>query len=283
MKITVLSHIYTGKSLALVYQDASGLHSKVVEASHVNWKQVEKAYKAQDLAKVVELIDVAKAINSRFQGQFVVKDGAVHYNGEQVHGYIFDRIIFFLQSGLPYQRLLKFAQNLYSNPSEKARNELFKFLEHKNMPITDDGCFMAYKGVQSDFWSITGGDIKIIKGKVDASGRVFNGIGEEIECERTDVDSDASHGCAKGLHVGSFEYANGFKGSGKLVIVKVNPRDVVSVPNDCSCQKLRSCRYEVLAENGGKVLHEVKNSNFDKVAKLRQGRDANGRFLSTKN
>jgi hypothetical protein len=33
-----------------------------------------------------------------------------------------------------------------------------------------------------------------------------------------------------------------------VVKVKINPRDVVSVPRDCDFQKLRTCRYEVLAE-----------------------------------
>ena len=37
-------------------------------------------------------------------------------------------------------------------------------------------------------------------------------------------------------------------GGNKLMICKVNPRDVVSVPNDCRCQKLRCCKYEVVSE-----------------------------------
>ena len=38
---------------------------------------------------------------------------------------------------------------------------------------------------------------------------------------------------------------------GKVVIVKVNPKDVVSVPHDCNCQKLRTCAYTVVAEHIG--------------------------------
>jgi hypothetical protein len=77
--------------------------------------------------------------------------------------------------------------------------------------------------------------------------------------------------------LGSHEYANSFKGSGRMLVVKINPKDVVSVPGDCSHQKLRTCRYEVIAEEGRK-LDEKKDVKFDKVSKLRQGRDANGRF-----
>lgn len=30
------------------------------------------------------------------------------------------------------------------------------------------------------------------------------------------------------------------------MVVEINPKDVVSVPNDCDCQKLRTCKYKVV-------------------------------------
>ena len=33
-----------------------------------------------------------------------------------------------------------------------------------------------------------------------------------------------------------------------MVVVKVNPKDVVSVPDDCSCQKCRVASYTVVSE-----------------------------------
>jgi hypothetical protein len=101
-----------------------------------------------------------------------------------------------------------------------------------------------------------------------------------IETERRQVDDNTHAECSYGLHVGSHQYASGFRGAnGRLLIVKVNPRDVVSVPSDGAAQKIRTCRYEVVAEENA-VLDEKKHGNFDKVSKLRQGRDANGRFTS---
>jgi hypothetical protein len=32
------------------------------------------------------------------------------------------------------------------------------------------------------------------------------------------------------------------------LLVRFNPRDAVSVPQDCECQKLRVCKYEGLEE-----------------------------------
>jgi hypothetical protein len=33
-----------------------------------------------------------------------------------------------------------------------------------------------------------------------------------------------------------------------MVVVKINPKDVVSVPSDYNCQKLRCCAYTVVSE-----------------------------------
>jgi len=52
-------------------------------------------------------------------------------------------------------------------------------------------------------------------------------------------------GCHTGLHVGTYAYASNF-GQGALLEVQVNPRDVVSVPTDCSAAKMRTCRYVVV-------------------------------------
>jgi hypothetical protein len=30
------------------------------------------------------------------------------------------------------------------------------------------------------------------------------------------------------------------------MVVEINPKDVVSVPNDCNCQKLRTAKYKVV-------------------------------------
>lgn len=72
------------------------------------------------------------------------------------------------------------------------------------------------------------------------------------------MNGNRSVGCGHGLHVGAFDYAKSYGGidldddeggnGNKLMICKVNPRDVVSVPTDSRFQKLRCCRYEVVSE-----------------------------------
>lgn len=148
----------------------------------------------------------------------------------------------------------KFLDNIMANPRESVRNELYDFLgsSQVQLPIDEDGYFLAYKGVSSDMYSCTGSQRKsdgsftttVIQGKVDDQGRILNEVGTEIEVRVTDVCDDRSVACAQGLHVGSYDYANSF-GDVTLAVL-VNPRDVVSVPTECGCQKCRVSKYKVL-------------------------------------
>ena len=52
-----------------------------------------------------------------------------------------------------------------------------------------------------------------------------------------------------GLHVGSYDYANGWAGQdGRLLMVEFDPQDAVSVPTDSNFQKLRVSKYKVVAD-----------------------------------
>ena len=103
------------------------------------------------------------------------------------------------------------------------------------MPLTPNGNFLAYKGVTSDF-------------KDHYSGKFDNNVGSVLEMRRNGVCDDSHMGCSSGFHAGSYEYAKGYaSGGGHLLLVEINPADVVSVPHDCSCQKLRTSKYKVVA------------------------------------
>ena len=178
---------------------------------------------------------------------FNIVNGVVEIDGVQVIGPLETKLKRMISEGHNVDHFLEFVRNLRKNPSRSAVIELYDFLSYAELPITEDGCFLAYKGLDDNYWSITGGNTKLLKGTVDSNGKIFNGIGEEIECERVEVDDDRRQACSNGLHVGSFNYAKGF-GTGKKVLCKVNPKDVVSVPLDCSCQKLRACAYKVIKD-----------------------------------
>lgn len=178
---------------------------------------------------------------------FKISPESVSYLGEELPQSLADKVRAIHEEGLPLSLFEKFWQNLQLNPSSSSVRELYEFLEYKELPLTEDGCFLAYKGLDSNFWSISGNkETKVISGEVNSSGNIFNGVGEKIEVRRWDVDDNRANHCSFGLHVGSLDYARGFS-QGTVVVVKINPKDVVSVPNDCNCQKCRVSAYEVVS------------------------------------
>lgn len=188
-----------------------------------------------DEEQLKNLFDLSRAVEDYVDGNVEVKDGAVYYMGEPIHNHLVDRILDFMGRGLPFKPLIRFMDRLMANPSRRAVDELYRFLEHKAMPLTPDGCFLAYKGVNHDFTD-------------KYSGKFDNSVGQVLEMRRNGVCDNADLGCSSGFHAGSHEYAKGYaSGGGNLMIVKIDPADVVSVPHDCDCQKLRTCKYEVVS------------------------------------
>jgi hypothetical protein len=224
----------------------------VADRSHRNYEAI-KTMLASDcdvFERLVDLFDISDSVNRYCDGKITVKHGVVSYNNVPVDNYVTQKILQFMDEKLPVEPVANFLCRIMKNPSRRAVSELYKFLEHKNMPLTPDGCFLAYKGVLSNYWSKHANrSTRVIRGKVNDSGRIYNGIGEVIEVERNSVCDDASVGCGEGIHAGSLNYANDWADrDGHLMIVKIDPADVVSVPNDCNCQKLRTCKYEVVSE-----------------------------------
>lgn len=202
--------------------------------THRNYDAIVAALVNKESNRLNMLLDVAAAIQKAVKGITVNEYGEVFYGGEQVHGVVADKISEFIRAKQPYKPLIQFLANLMENPSQRSRNELYQFLMHGGFPITHDGCFMAYKGVRSDW-------------KDRHTGSFDNSIGSVNEMPRENVDPDSGRTCSTGFHVGTRDYASNFASSdGIVVLVKVNPRDAVSVPADHDAQKLRVCRYEVV-------------------------------------
>lgn len=161
--------------------------------------------------------------------------------------------------GLPLDGIRKFCERLSKNPFKSAVEELFDFLNYRDLPITEDGHFLAYKGVGSDGWSVKGNtDTIVVQGKTDDKGRIFNELNAVIEVLPSQVDPDRNQSCSWGLHVGSMQYARNW--ANKVFVVKVDPACVVSVPTDCYCQKCRVYKYEIIDTFSQEIVAAVVNS-----------------------
>ncbi len=220
---------------------------------HTNYKMIVEALPTATEDELLELVDIEKAVATFSDGQVTIVNSKVMFEGEEVHGSISKRILEFMSKGLPFQPLVKFLDNLMQNPSMQSQQELYDFLEHENLPITEDGCFLAYKAVNSDF-------------KDKYRGTFDNQVGQVCEMRRAKVDDNRGRGCSAGLHAGALNYVAEYGSvddGDNIVIVKINPEDVVSVPSDCNCEKLRTCKYEVVGLYQGELPKPLYKAEFE--------------------
>ena len=232
-----IPYIITNNSITVVFDGIS----HTLNDGHLNYAAIRKAIIDRQFDKIPALVDIPKAINRYSYGNIKIENGAIKYAGQPVHNYICDKIFSFMKEGLPFEPLVAFLDKLMKNPSKRAVNELYSFLEHKAMPITPNGNFLAYKSVDSNW-------------RDHHTGTFDNSIGNTLEMNRNAVCDDTDIGCSFGFHAGSLEYARSFGGGAiRLLIVEIDPSDVVSIPKDSNCQKLRTCKYKVTAEYAQKL------------------------------
>lgn len=239
-----------------------------VSKDHTNYNELYEAYMAEDADKFLDMFDDNKALEQYACAgtNITIEDGIVKYYGKALDKVICRNILEMKKEGHHIDHMVRFLDNLMQNPDANSIEQLYRFLEHKFLPITQDGCFIAYKTVGLDFFSKASGDLTLICGGENSNGQIYNGVGEVIECVRSEVVNDPNRHCSKGLHVGALDYAgpNGWyhSSSDRVVLVKVNPKDAVSVPRDHDFTKLRVCKYEVVDNFKGKINRTV-TSRYD--------------------
>lgn len=264
-----LSYILKKDSITVMLPDGP----ITILATNSQYVGVVQALTERNWERAVELCDLSISLQKavrRHSRDLTVENGAVYYKGRNLRGYVVNRLLEFMNLGLPFAPLVKFIDLLLQNPSGESQDQLYKFLEYKDLPICKDGMVIAFKGVGADLYSVTGNKkTRVIQGTVDSVGRILNAIGAVIEVAREDVDDNKNVHCSQGLHVGSLDYARSF--AEKVLVVKFNPKDAVSVPTDCQFQKLRLCKYEVVGELDSEraLACEKQVFNYDKPAEAK--------------
>jgi hypothetical protein len=182
------------------------------------------------------LLDKPKQIARLTEGLVEVREDTVFYKNEAVNDTLAQKLVSLIDGGFDARPWARFMSNLMENPSYRSREQLYQFLEKHGAPITPDGHFIAFKNVRSDFKDIH-------------SGTFDNSPGKIVAMPRQAVDDDQNRTCSAGLHACASPYLDHFYRSGsRTVAVKINPRDVVSIPTDYDFAKMRVSQYEVLSE-----------------------------------
>ncbi len=204
-----------------------------VQKGNPAYPAIEKALKdGLSDTEVLKLLNAPMTVAAK--GVSYSKDNTILLNGKPMSKALIARYRYMLEHDIPTKGFKLFIANLVKNPLKSAIDELFGFLEACDLPITEDGCFLAYKRVGSQFKDLH-------------SGTFDNHPGKIVSMPRKSVDPDRNSTCSTGLHVCSKSYLSGYGGE-HTIVVKVNPKDVVAVPTDYDQSKMRVCRYEVLEE-----------------------------------
>ncbi|CAM6053338.1 unnamed protein product [Sphagnum tenellum] len=109
------------------------------------------------LNRVNQLVDLtmpAKAIIAQSDGRVAVRDGVVYWGDLALHSALTERILWGLAEGFNMSPYVAFLENMMKNPSKRAVDQLYTFVERNKMGITDDGFILAYKRVRGDFMDI---------------------------------------------------------------------------------------------------------------------------------
>ena len=223
-----------------------------VNATSPMFAKAFEAFKSKDWDAFILAVDPSVKIKSLFAKYETVevKNGLLYVDGDAVDNIVSERLIQMLINEVDVLPVLKFVYRLRLNPSARAVNELYTFLEHKCLPLTESGTFLAYKAVRPNYLD-------------KHSGRFDNSVGNVLEMPRNKVDDDKLVGCSYGFHAGTLEYASDFAcENDKIVLVEIDPADVVSIPVDCEFQKLRTCRYKVVEEFERPLTEPLYESRF---------------------
>lgn len=229
-------------------------NSYTIDTEHCPYAdRIFEAFEAGDMDLVERLVDVRQGIEFGLSAsgltKLLFKNDKLLLNGEELSDAVTNRLIAAYKARREMGPIVSMMERLEKNPTYSSRNETYLFLENNNLPMTPDGLILAYKYVSI----YEGDDITDKNGNTVRKGDYIdsytlqeyrNNVGDTPNMPRNRVDDNRGNHCSNGLHIGSLAYI-GNTGEA-MVVVTVDPKDVVSVPNDHN-QKVRVCAYEVVA------------------------------------
>jgi len=230
------SHFITPKNVVIVYNDNGEAKPVTIPSTMEQYNTIKQLIKEKKFDEIILHTTLKNAINADPEDMFKIVDEDVLIKGEKLPKALADTLRQLASEHKPFDCLINLWGNLRHNPSEESKKDLYTFLDKYHMPITEDGCFIAYKYVDENY--------------MDAyTHQLDNHVGCIVSMPRDRVDNNRNNHCSNGLHVCAFSFLS--ENSGRHIMhVKVNPRDVVSIPTDCNGGKIRVCRYLVIGEHG---------------------------------
>ena len=230
-----------------------GKSHTVSKDTHIAYGKIVEALKNQEWDEIRDLVSPKSVFTNFGSGNVTIDGNKLLWKGQPFHNALVTRMIEMYQDGFPIEPMVLFMENLMQNPSKRSVDQVYGFLEKNKLPITEDGYFLAFKRVRNDYLDIH-------------SGTIDNSVGQVVEMDRNMVDDDPNSHCSTGLHFCSESYLGSFgSASQPVMILKINPADVVSIPTDYNGAKGRCMRYEVVGEVKGdasQAFSSVVNTDY---------------------
>lgn len=244
---------------------AIGSKTYSIPTTHQNYRLILDKIKAGKYDEVELLVDVAKHLKHVSDGRFEIAGNDIVYGGRKYSGKLASRTLTMVAEGFDIAPMLRYMENLAANPSMRAVGELYPFMDTCKLPITEDGCFLAYKNVLKS-------DDPELNFKDHYTKKLDNHPGKVVEMPRNLVNDDPNEECKDGLHFASLAYLPNYHNNTNIshtIVIKINPRDVVSIPKSYT-GKGRCCRYEVVGVWMEDAPRDV--DAFDKTVVTEQNR-----------
>lgn len=233
-----VAHLITASGI-LLFVDGEQF---TVANDHPNIGKIRDAIGRKDYQAIPALADIRTAVRKWMSSgkDFALVNDQIVLNDAPFSAEVTDKVLNMIDAGNDADPIFNFLRKVRLNPSKAAQDELLLFCVANGFMIHADGDILAYKSVRGNYTDIH-------------SGKFRNAVGDVVTMERFQVDDDRNRTCSAGLHFASHEYASTWAGpcdgvNRRLMLMKINPRDVVAIPNDYENQKGRCARYEVIAE-----------------------------------
>ena len=174
-------------------------------------------------------------------GYVTVVNSQIYYKNELIDDVLSKFILYLVKNNdQDLQYWCNFLDTIQNCSSSHVYDRLFLFISKNDLAISKDGrSIYAWKVIGSNY-------------KDKYTNTIDNSIGQYVSMPRNKVTIDNNISCSSGLHVASLDYLRScYANTGdRLVIVRVNIEDIVSIPNDYEGSKIRVSAYTVVAEAG---------------------------------
>jgi hypothetical protein len=209
-----------------------------VGSDHPRYDDIINAARSGEWHTISPMVDIINTIKESIvktdNPHLTIKNNSIIYKHITFPDDLSQYVINMIRDKFDLTPMINFMENLLKNPDHRVFQQLFGFMSYGKNPITPDGKFLAYKKVRSDYTSVHDGLTKHV-------------IGEFVSMDRDACNSNPEQTCSTGLHFCSQEYLSNFSGENVLVL-EIDPADVVSIPVDYNNTKGRACKYKVVGE-----------------------------------